>query len=111
VSAVVAVLALAPLNLIFVLGPFLGLLGLVFGCWVATLSLIATALFLLVAFAIKFVFLPVSFLTHLSAITFLFGWVGVGILGTIFMVYVSRAFFGLALAYLQWNLRFVKGRI
>ena len=109
-SAVIAVLALAPLNLIFVLGPFIGLLALVFGVWMMALGILLASIAVLVTFFIKMIAIPVGFWTHLSAFFFAAGWVGVGILGVVFMAIMTRFFLLGTIAYLKWNVNFVRAR-
>ena len=106
-QAVFAVLALAPFNLIFVLGPFLGVLGLLFGGWIGTVSLLVSSLFIMLAFFLKFILAPYGILSFCSALFFLFGLFGLSSLLLSLMFHLSQFFFKLTLQYLKWNLSFL----
>lgn len=109
-SAVVAILALAPLNLIFVLGPFLVLLAILAGAWAAAAAAFLGSIFTLGLFFVQMLFLPAGFWVHLSTFFFLLGTIGLTLL-TLFAMYKITFWFvrGL-LAYLKWNLNFIRAR-
>jgi len=109
-GALIAILALAPLNLIFVLGPFLGISGLIFGGWATTTAAFLGSIGVVFVILFKLIFLPVGILTHLAAIFFSLGTVGVGLLGFIFMFLVTRLFLRMTISYLRWNLHFIQTR-
>jgi len=107
-GAVFALLALAPLNIIFVLGPFLFLAGLLFGGWAASAGLFMAAWGVLMAFVFKLVFMNVGIWVHLSSFFFVMGCIGATFLCLIAMFYVTRFFVQATLAYLRWNIKFFK---
>jgi len=107
-KAVLAFVSLGLFNLIVVLGPFLLLLGLLFGLWVVIISLI----FIGGSGIIFGVISPVlSFLTYnvtISSVFFIlfssFGLLCTGILGSIGMWYLTKWFLIGTLKYLKFNL-------
>ena len=109
-SAVLAILALAPLNLIFVLGPYLALLGCNIAGWAVAISIICCAFAGLAIWAVKLVFLSVGAATHLASFFFILGWLGLGILSVFVMAWLTRAFITGTIAYLRWNLSFIRGK-
>lgn len=109
-SAILAILALAPLNLIFVLGPFLGLVGVLCGGWAAAGGFLLAALFSLGAFFVQLIFLPVGFGVQLSAFFFLLGCLGATLLSLYVMYQATLWFTRGTLAYLKWNLKFIQAR-
>jgi uncharacterized membrane protein len=109
-SAVLAILALAPLNLIFVLGPYLGLLGCNIAAWTVAVSVIICAMIGLAIWLVKLVFLSVGAATHLASLFFILGWLGIGILSIFLMLWLTRLFIAGTLSYLRWNLTFIRGK-
>jgi uncharacterized membrane protein len=109
-GAVLAVLALAPLNLLVVLGPFIALLGILVGGWSVAGAVVITGVAMVVAFMFKLVFFTVGAWTHLSLLFFTLGTIGLGILSMFAMAYITRWFFNGTLAYLKWNLKFIQAR-
>lgn len=109
-GAVAAIIALAPLNLIFVLGPFLGAAGLLIGGWAGAAGILLAALGFLLAFFVKLIFLSVGFWAHVSTFFFAVGCVGLSLLAFIFMAAITKAFLTLTLNYLKWNLNFIRAR-
>lgn len=108
-KALVAILALAPLNVLIVLGPFLVLVAMLFAGWAVSLGLFLAAWAVLIAFLFKLVFITVGVWAHLSAFFFTVGWIGVGLLGLLLMAQATRFFLQGTLAYLKWNVNFVQG--
>ena len=109
-GAVVAILALAPLNLIFVLGPFLALVGVAVAGWFTAAAFLASSVAMLGIFFFKLVFVSVGFWTHVSALFFTLGSIGVSILGILVMYLLTQWFVRGTLAYLKWNLKFIQAR-
>ena len=109
-GAVLAILALAPLNLIFVLGPFLALSGIIFGGWAASVAGSMAVLVMMGVFFFKLIFISAGLWTHLSTFFFILGSVGASFLALLFMAFVTRWFFVGTIGYLKWNLKFIKGR-
>jgi len=103
-KAVLAVVALSFFNLVFILGPFLGLAGLLFGLSVATLAVIFAGL--------KMMWLAIIPLALTLAILIKFitsiGVIGLGILLTIAMAFTIKFFYELTISYLKWNIKLIK---
>jgi uncharacterized membrane protein len=109
-GAVAAIIALAPLNLIFVLGPFLAAAGLLVGGWGTALGLFVAAGAFVLAFFVKLMFIGVGFWAHVSTFFFALGCVGLALLCFIFMAAVTKGFLTLTVNYLKWNLNFIRAR-
>lgn len=109
-SAIFAILALAPLNLIFVLGPFCVALALLIAGWFTAGALLIASLASFVVFFFELLFISVGALTHLSAFFFLLGCVGATLLGLLAMAKISQWFVLGTIAYLKWNLKFIQAR-
>ncbi len=109
-SAVVAILALAPLNLIFVLGPFLVLLAMLVGGWASAFGLFLASIASFFVFFFEMIFISVGGLVQLSAFFFLIGCFGLAILGFFAMYKITLWFVLGVLAYLKWNLKFIQAR-
>lgn len=109
-GAVAALLVLAPFNLIFVLGPFLALVGVTLGGWAAVLGLNVAALAAMAVFLFVLIFLPVGTFVHLATFFTILGCIGITILLCVAMYFITKAFVKLILSYLKWNLNFIKGQ-
>jgi uncharacterized membrane protein len=110
VNAVVAILALAPLNLIFVLGPFLALVAVAIAGWAfAVLGVLASAI-LFVGFFLKLIFISAGFWVQISTFFFALGSIGTSFLELIAMYYITQWLVLGTLTYLKWNLNFVRSR-
>ncbi|MBC7396823.1 MAG: DUF1700 domain-containing protein [Bdellovibrionales bacterium] len=111
VGAVLATLALAPFNFIFVLWPFM--LAVIFNliAWCFALSAFLFSLLLFGILIFKLIFISVGFWTQLSAFFFALGLVGIGVLILYGMVKATKVFIDLTLAYLKWNLNLIKRKV
>ena len=109
-SALLAILALAPLNIIFVLGPFLILLGFLIAGWAISMGLFASAIAIFAGFFMKLIFMSVGFWTQLSTLFFSLGMIGSSIIGFIIMVWITNAVLSATISYLKWNLNFIKAK-
>ncbi len=109
-SALLAILALAPLNIIFVLGPFLGLLGVLTGGWAVAMGLFASAIAIFVGFFTKLIFISAGFWTHFSTLFFALAMIGTSLLAFLFMYWISTYVLKGTLSYLKWNLNFIRPR-
>ena len=109
-SAAVAILALAPLNLIFVLGPFLILLAMVVGGWASAIGLFIASLGSFLVFFLEMIFISVGFWVQLSTFFFLLGCLGLTVLSLVAMYKLTLWFVLGTLAYLKWNLKFIQAR-
>jgi uncharacterized membrane protein len=110
IGVIIAFLALAPLNLIFVLGPFLLLVSILFSGWVTVATLMITVVAGLGIFFWQMIFASVGLLTHLATFFLFLGAFGLGILGLMIMAHLSKWFFKAMTAYLRWNLNFIRAR-
>lgn len=108
IGAVFAALALAPLNLIFVLGPFLLILAFMIAGWATSFSLFVSAIFLVGVFFLKALFVSVGFWAQVSGLFFVFGCFGASVLGLLIMYQGTRWFLLGTIAYLKWNLKFIQ---
>lgn len=108
--ATFAVIALAPLNLIFVLGPFLGLCGILVAGWVCAGAVFGTSMLGLLVFFKELIYIKVGMWAHLSTLFFTIGMAGLGTICFFLVVAVTKAFLNLSLSYLKWNLQFIRGR-
>ncbi len=109
-GALGALLLLAPFNLIFVLGPFCAVLGVVVAFWSVIGAMAILSLVLMGAFFTKFIFVGASLFVYLSAFFAILGVMGLICLGTVAMYFVTKAIFKLILSYFRWNLNFIKNR-
>ena len=109
-SALFAILALAPLNIIFVLGPFLGLVGILVAGWAVAMAVFASAVAVFAGFFFKLIFMSAGFWTHLSTLFFSLGMIGLAVIGFILMFWITSSVLNLTISYLKWNLNFIKAR-
>ena len=113
--AVVAVISLGFFNLVFVLGPFLGLVGVLIGLFAAASGLIVAGLGVLIsalAFPVVGPFLSIpSFLmaNPLGLIALAIGLTSLGLLLFIGMCYLSKLFYLVTVKYLKMNIRIING--
>lgn len=114
-KAVMATLGLGFFNLIFVLGPFLGLLGALFGLFIAAGAIIISGIALFAA-TIFGPFIPIAvdstFIMMASPAAAFFVSVGLVSLGLLFMignVYLVKYFFIGTVRYLKFNMKIIKG--
>ncbi|WP_257349492.1 DUF1700 domain-containing protein [Pseudalkalibacillus decolorationis] len=102
-KAVIATLSLGFFNLIFVLGPFIGLVGVMLGLYTATLALVASPIFILIKIIVS------SDPGILEALFVMMTTGGLGVLLSIGMIYVTKAFYFVIVKYLQFNLKIIRG--
>ena len=108
--AVLAIVTLAPFNLIFVLGPFLGLLGCLLAGWV-----VGAAFLIAGGASIFFVFTELntaaaSIWAHTSSVFFALGVATASIAFLGFMAWVSSLVAQLSVKYLRWNLQIIQAK-
>lgn len=101
--AIWAVIGLGLFNVIIVLGPFIGLLGVLFGGWVSGIAFTASPLFVF----INVVIYPESF--EFFDLFLAIGFSGIGIFITIGMYFATRAIMNGVVRYLKFNINLVKG--
>lgn len=110
VSAVFAILALAPLNLIFVLGPFLALVACLFAGWTTSVAIFLCAVIFFFVFLFKLIFIPIGIWLQLSMLLFLIGWITGSLLAFNLMSMITKLFTQGTLSYLRWNFDFIKNQ-
>ena len=103
--AVVATIGLGFFNLIFVLGPFIAILGVLFAFFATGLSLIVASIFAIVAIIFN---LAAAGIPNGAAISLLIGGIAFGGLVLIATYYLSKLFGILTLKYLKLNIRIIK---
>lgn len=109
-NAVIAVLALAPLNILVIFGPFLFILLMLFVGWLLVASAMFAAFAVLGMFLFKLVFVPVGFLIHAATFFFSCGCVGVSIVGGMILYKITEVLMSATVVYLKWNINFAKTR-
>lgn len=111
--AVLAVLSLSVFNLVFVLGPFLGLVGVLIGFWASgvavTLSGMAVFLAALFSPVIAWLLPPLGVTALIGVGLIGLGLVCLGLLACAGLYYLTVWFYKALVAYLKFNLRIIKG--
>lgn len=108
--AVIAIVTLAPFNLIFILGPFLGLLGCLVAGWAVGASFLiagGAAVFFLVTELIP---LGASTFAHIASFLLSLGVVMFSFSFLALMAWVSSWVAQLTVRYLRWNLDLIQAR-
>lgn len=103
IRAVIAAVSLGFFNLVFILGPFIALVAIIFSGWVVGGSFILSPLLVLIdtiLFPMSFVFFDLFLSIFLC---------GLGIFVAIGMYYVTKLFMKLFVKYLKFNTNLVKG--
>ncbi|MBN2323568.1 MAG: DUF1700 domain-containing protein [Spirochaetes bacterium] len=109
--AVFASLGLGLFNVIFVLGPYAGLLGVLAGLWAASAALAACGFAVTISVPFGLLLPSIVRLSGISPVFLLFTGIGVcatGILAVIGMMKLSALFFEMTVRYLRFNLRVIK---
>jgi len=110
--AVFATLGLGFFNLVFVLGPFIAIFGIVVALFALSIGVTATGIAVFFA-SIFWPLLPQYFVLGTNTAVAIFSSMGVTCLGILFFtgnVYLARILYRLFLRYIRFNLRIVKGR-
>lgn len=103
---VLIILLLVFFNLIIVLGPFMGLVGLFIGLYGASIAFVISGIALLFGTPFMF-FTPIPAPHMLTSISFGIALGGLGILGIILSIYLTKLFYGLIVKYIKWNLELI----
>ncbi len=98
-----AVLGLSFLNLVFVIGPLIGLAGVLFGGWASGIAFVATPFL----YIVKIVFEPEGF--QFFELFIVIGLMGIGIFVLIGMKFATQFLLKHFVRYLKYNLSIVKG--
>ncbi len=104
-KAVAITIGLILFNLMIVLGPFLGIVGTLFGGWLVSVSFVLSPLLLL----INLVIYPASFV--IFELFVVIGLCGLGLLIGILMFLASKGATYLTKRYVQFNIQLVKGGV
>jgi uncharacterized membrane protein len=110
--AVFATLGMGFFNLIFVLGPFIAIFGIVVALFALSIGITATGIAVFFA-SIFGPLLPQYFVLGINTAVAIFSSMGVTCMGILFFtgnVYLARILYRLFLRYIRFNLRIVKGR-
>jgi uncharacterized membrane protein len=110
---IIATLALLLFNLIFILGPYLGVAGTLFGLFVASVGITIGGIAMVLGIIIIPIFSVFSgSINGFSSVVIMFlglGTTAMGLLFTIGMSYVVKYFYKLTIKYIKWNIRVIKG--
>lgn len=90
-------------NLIIVLGPCIAGVGILFASYLTAFSFIIAGGALLLGFPIT-ILTPIPSLHILTTISLSIGFIGLGILGIILLVYITKLLYGLFVQYFNWNI-------
>lgn len=110
--AVFAAVGLGFFNLVFVLGPFLGVAGVLIGLFLTSLGILVGGLALILAVVVS-PFLPELISIDFNPLILLFTGIGVtalGVLCNILMYYLMKFCLKVTVSYLNMNYRIIKGR-
>lgn len=104
-KAVIAIVSLGFFNLVFVLGPFVGLLGILIALYTIPITLAVTPFLIIGYHAFSF-----SGLELIQWIFLFMTLLGLAVLMTIGLLYLTKAVYKVVLIYLQFNLKIIRGR-
>lgn len=104
--AVIAVLSLGFFNLVFVLGPFVGVLGFLAGLYIMDLTLLFTPTIAFFALLFEGVGVVAGFQAFFIAI----GLTSLGVLMAVALFFLSKWLYQLLLQYLRFNLQIIQGK-
>lgn len=110
-NAGIAILALTPLNVIFVLIPLTLIILITFLGWLAAFGLLVGSVGNLAFSLFHLTFSGLGIWTFVSYLFYALGFVGVGILAVYIAYLITKFFVKVVLAYLRWNLNFIKTRV
>lgn len=111
-SAVLSAVSLGFFNLVFVLGPFLGLVGLIIGLFGASCGITIGGIGLMFGTLLEpifpnFINIGIS-IPYSSLFLFGIGTTALGILCFIGSYYTAKFFYNIIIKYLKWNLNIIK---
>lgn len=108
--AFLAIIALAPFNLIFVLGPFIALMGCLFGGWIFGGAFLLAGLAGIVMVFSELVGLGASTWAHVSAISLGLATTMFSIAFLVMMTFITSWIAQVSVRYLRWNLDLIAER-
>jgi uncharacterized membrane protein len=103
-KAIIASIALGFFNLVFVLGPFIGLCGVIFALYVTSAACLISPIASIIGESLTGSWADTQFVFFTALAVF-----GLGILLTVFTLWFSKLFFKLAGLYLRFNMKIIKG--
>lgn len=109
-GAVFAVLGLGFINLVFILGPYLGIVGVLLGLFAASFGLIIAGIVGIIA-AIFQPILPGVISMPVDQGAAIFAMVGIGCLGLLLLMgscYLAKLLYAATIKYLKFNLRIIQ---
>jgi uncharacterized membrane protein len=112
IRAVVAAGLLGFFNLAVVLGPFMGLIGVLIGLFATAGSLVVAGIVMIACVALAPFFPDYISLAGLNPAVIIFASIGITCLGLLFVIgisYMTKYFYIGTVKYLKWNIEFVKG--
>lgn len=93
-------------NFVIVLGPFIAIVGVLFSSYIVGISIIFAGGALLLGFPVM-LFIPSAQLHLLTTISFGLGFIGLGILGIILSIYLTKLLYKLSVKYFNWNIELI----
>ncbi len=111
-KAVIATIALGFFNLVFVLGPFVGAVGVLIGLFVTAIGITVAGFTAFIA-SIVGPFFPQYISFGLSPVVAAFVGSGLTALGLLFLIgdwYLLKGCYHLTIRYLKWNISIITGR-
>lgn len=97
-------------NLIIVLGPYLGLVGLLLALYGVGMSFVFAGISLLFGFPIAY-FSTFKILHITTSLSFGIGFIALGVLGLLLSIFLSKKFIKLSVDYVKWNFRLINGGV
>lgn len=107
-SAIMAVLALAPLNFFILVGPVVAISSVLFAGWTTVFSLGAIVIAVTAGLIANIEQIPFATLGIIASFSGMLGFTGLVILSALILWALSKGCLNLFLNYLRWNVRFVQ---
>ncbi|MBF8983685.1 DUF1700 domain-containing protein [Lutibacter sp. B2] len=110
VKAVLATMAIGFFNLVFILGPFVGLIGIIIGLFGASMGVFIGGIAMILG-PIMNTFIEIVSIPSINPIACMFFGISMscfGILFTILNVYISKLLYEGTVRYLKWNVDIIK---
>lgn len=107
-GVVAALLLLAPFNLIFVLGPFCAVLGMIFAGWAVSAVLMLLSIAAILLFVWQFALVSAVVTAKLATLFMFLGIFGLALLIVLAMKFFTKFMINATFSYFKWNLNFIK---
>lgn len=109
ITAIIAVISLSFFNIVFVLGPVVGVAGTLFGFIMGAVSLVVAGLFSLGASILAIFSSNIELgVSPMAGILISIGALSAGFLWAIIDYYIAKYFFIFMIKYLKWNVNLIK---